>query len=61
MFQLIMEGGSLELEEVSILLEHVVFVTWDDDRDIVSVVLDCNMEEVQVVIAWSSVCDIEAE
>ncbi len=45
MLQLIMEGGSLELEEVSMLLECVVFVTWDDERDIVSVVVDWNMEE----------------
>jgi hypothetical protein len=62
MLQLIMEGGSLELEEVSISLERVVlFVTWYDERDIVSVVVDWNVEEVKVVIVWSSVCVREAE
>ena len=61
MLQLIMEGGSLELEEVSMLLDLVVFVTWDDERDIVSVAVDWNVEEVKVVIVWSSVCVREAE
>ena len=50
MLQLIMEGGSLELEEVSISLGCVVFVPWDDGTDIVSVVVDWNVEEVKVVI-----------
>ncbi len=43
------------------LLELVVFVTWDDERDIVSVAVDWNVEEVKVVIVWSSVCVREAE
>ncbi len=61
MLQLIMEGGSLELEEVSISLERVVVVTWDDERDVVYVVVDWNVEEVKVVIVSSSVCVREAE
>jgi hypothetical protein len=61
MLQLIMEGGSLELEEVSISLERVVVVTWDDERDVVFVVVDWNVEEVKVVIVSSSVCVREAE
>ncbi len=56
-------GGSLELKKLSTLLEYVVVVRWDEERDIVSMVLllDCNVDEVNVVIVWSSVCREETE
>jgi hypothetical protein len=52
-----MEGGSLDVEELSKLLECVVIVMFDEEEYIVSIVvsLGCNMDEVNVVKVLSLV------
>ena len=58
-----MEGGSLDVEELSKLLECVVIVMFDEEEDIVSIVvsLDCNVDEVNVVKVLSLVSMEETE
>ncbi len=42
----------LELEELSILLEFMVIDIWDEERDIVSIViLDCSVEVINISIS----------
>jgi hypothetical protein len=52
-----MEGGSLDVEELSKLLECVVIVMFDEEEYIVSIVvsLGCNVDEVNVVKVLSLV------
>jgi hypothetical protein len=58
-----MEGGSLDVEELSKLLECVVIVMFDEEEYIVSIVvsLDCNVDEVNVVKVLSLVSMEETE
>jgi hypothetical protein len=58
-----MEGGSLDVEELSRLLEYVVNVMFDGEEYIVSIVvsLDCNVDEVNVVKVLSLVSMEETE
>ncbi len=53
----------LEFEELSTLLEYMVAVMWDEEEDIVSIVLllDCNVDEVNMVILLSLVSMEETE